>query len=85
MEGVEWNMLHEVGKGVQDGRSEDLVVKAIKELEKSKGKVLQSSEWAEQDGLWRFRDRIYIPMIPDLCHRIVEQHHDSKITGHARC
>ena len=72
MEGVEWDMLHEVHKGVQDGRSEDLVVKAMKELEKSKGKVLWSSEWAEQDGLWRFCDQIYVPMIPDLHHRIVE-------------
>ena len=52
MGGVEQDMLHEVHKGVQDGRSEDLVVKAMKELEKLKGKVLQSSEWAEQDGLW---------------------------------
>ena len=24
-------------------------------------------------------------MIPDLHHRIVEQHHDLKIAGHARC
>ena len=56
MEGVEWDMLHEVRKGVWDGKSEDSVVKAMKELEKSKGKVLRSSEWAEQDGLWRFCD-----------------------------
>ena len=51
MEGVEQDMLREVHKGVQDGKSKDLVVKAMKELEKSKGKVLQSSEWAEQDGV----------------------------------
>ena len=44
MEGVEWDMLCEVRKGVQDGRSEDSVVKAMKELEKLKGKVLQSSK-----------------------------------------
>ena len=44
MEGVEQDMLCKVRKGVWDGRSEDLVVKAMKELEKSKGKVLRSSE-----------------------------------------
>ena len=44
VEGVEQDMLQEVQKGVQDGKSEDSVVKAMKELEKSKGKVLWSSE-----------------------------------------
>ena len=38
MEEVEWDMLCEVHKGVQDGRSEDSVVKAMKELEKSNDK-----------------------------------------------
>ena len=59
----------------------------MKELEKSKGKVLQSSEYAEQDGLWRFCDqiRVYVPMIPDLPCRIVKQHHNLKITGHTGC
>ena len=51
MEGIEWDMLQEVQKGVRDGKSKDSAVKAMKELEKSKGKVLQSLEWAEQDGL----------------------------------
>ena len=40
MDGVEQDMLCEVCNGVQDRRSEDLVVKAMKELEKLKGKVL---------------------------------------------
>ena len=40
MEGVGQDMLCEVHKGVWDGKSEDLVVKAMKELEKSKGKML---------------------------------------------
>ena len=65
------------------GKHEDAVLVAMKELEKSKGKTLRSSEWAQDEGLWRFHDRIYVPMIPDLRHRIVEQHHDLKIAGHA--
>jgi hypothetical protein len=55
----------------------------MKELDRSRGKTLQSLEWAQEDGLWKFRDRIYIPLIPDLRCRIAEQHHNSKIGGHA--
>ena len=53
------------------------MVLAMKEFDESKGKTLRSSEWAKEGGLWRFRDRIYVPLIADLQHRIVEQHHDS--------
>jgi hypothetical protein len=83
VEGAERDILHEVQKGLWDRQSEDVVVLAMRELEKSKNKALQSSEWTEEDGLWRFRGRIYVPMIPDLHHRIAEQHHNSRITGHA--
>jgi hypothetical protein len=83
IEGAERSILREVRKGVRDGKSEDAVVSAMKELGRAKGKTLRSSEWTEEDGLWRFRDRIYVPLIPDLRRRIAEQHHDSKIGGHA--
>ena len=82
---MEWDILCEVQKGPRDGKNKNSVVKAMKELERSKGMVLRSSEWAQQDGLWRFCDQIYIPMIPDLHCRIIEQHHESKIAGHAGC
>jgi hypothetical protein len=59
------------------------VVLVMKELEKVKGKTLRSSEWARQDGLWKFHDRLYVPAVPNLRRRIVEQHHNSKIGGHA--
>lgn len=75
--GAERDILWEIRKGVQDGRGEDAVVLAMKEFDESKGKTLRSSEWAKEDGLWRFCDRIYVPLIPDLRHRIMEQHHDS--------
>ena len=83
VEGPKRDIMHEIQKGVRHGKHEDAVLVAMKELEKSKGKTLQSSEWAQDEGLWRFRDCIYVPMIPDLCRRIVEQHHDLKIAGHA--
>ena len=83
MEGVEWDMLHEVCMGVWDRKSEESVVKAMKELETLKDKILQSLEWAQQDRLWRFCNQIYVLLIPDLPRRIIKQHHDSKIAGHA--
>ena len=84
VEGAERDIVREIRKGVRQGKHEDAVLVAMKELEKVKGKTLQSLEWAQDEGLWRFHDRIYVPMIPDLHCRIVEQHHDSKIAGHAR-
>jgi hypothetical protein len=66
VEGAEHDILCEVWRGVQDGRSEDAVVLAMKELERLRGKTLQSSEWAQEDGLWKFCDRIYVPLIPEL-------------------
>jgi hypothetical protein len=83
VEGAEKDILREVRKGVRDGKNEDAVMLAMKELEKSKGGTVRSSEWIKEDGLWRFHDCIYVPMIPDLRRRIAEQHHDSKIAGHS--
>jgi hypothetical protein len=55
----------------------------MKELEKAKGKSLRRSEWVKEEGLWRFHNLIYVPMIPELQWRIAKQHHDSKISRHA--
>ena len=66
IEGAECDILWEIHQGVKDSSSEDLVVLAIKELERLKGKSLQSSEWALENGLCRFHDCIYVPMVPDL-------------------
>jgi hypothetical protein len=82
VEGAERDILRDIRKGVKGGKNEDSVVLAMKELEKAKGKTLRSSEWVRQDGLWKFHDRLYVPAVPDLRPRIVEQHHDSKIGGH---
>jgi hypothetical protein len=48
--------MKEVRKGIQDGKSEDAVVLAMKELEKARGKLLKSLEWVKEEGLWRFCD-----------------------------
>jgi RNase H-like domain found in reverse transcriptase/Reverse transcriptase (RNA-dependent DNA polymerase)/Integrase zinc binding domain/Chromo (CHRromatin Organisation MOdifier) domain/Retroviral aspartyl protease len=83
VEGAERGILREIRKGLKDGKGEDAVIVAMKGLDEAKGTTLRSSEWSKDDGLWRFRDRIYVPMIADLRRRIMEQHHDSVIGGHA--
>jgi hypothetical protein len=54
-----------------------------KELRKEKGRgTVRSAEWSESEGLFMFRGKIYVPNDRDLRHRIIEQHHNTHITGH---
>jgi hypothetical protein len=60
------------------------VAKAARELRKDKGRgTIKSTEWSESDELLMFRSKIYVPKGRDLRHRIVKQHHDTRITRHA--
>jgi hypothetical protein len=60
------------------------VAKAARELQKDKGRgTIKSAEWSESDGLLMFCGKIYVPKDRDLGHRIIEQHHDTRIAGHA--
>jgi hypothetical protein len=63
---------------------EESVAKAARELRKDKSRgTVKSAEWSESDGLLMFRGKIYVPKDRELRHCIVEQHHDTRITGHA--
>jgi transposase InsO family protein len=63
---------------------EELVAKAARELWKDKSRgTVKSTEWSESDGLLMFRSKIYVPNDRDLRHCIIEQHHDTRIAGHA--
>jgi hypothetical protein len=63
---------------------EESVAKAARELWKDKGRgTIKSAEWSESDGLLMFHGKIYVPKDRDLRRRIVEQHHDTRIAGHA--
>jgi transposase InsO family protein len=82
--GEEQNILREVRKSLRDDEQEESVAKAAKELKKDKGRgTIRSAEWSEQDGLLLFRGRIYVPRDRDLRRKIVEQHHDTRVAGHA--
>jgi hypothetical protein len=84
LEGEERNILREVRHSLKDGVQEEAVVKAARELRKDKGRgTVKSAEWSESDGLLMFHGKIYVPNDRDLRRRIIEQHHDTCIAGHA--
>src|SRR5215216_183569 len=83
VEGEERDIMRDIRKGNREGAREDAVARAAQELKKSAGKSLRSAEWRESQDLLYFRDRIYVPKNADLRRRIVEQHHDTQIAGHA--
>jgi hypothetical protein len=84
LEGVEHNILREVRRSLKDDMQEESVAKAARELRKDKGRgTIKSTEWSESDGLLMFHGKIYVPNNRDLRCRIVKQHHDTRIAGHA--
>jgi hypothetical protein len=84
LEGDERNILQEVRRSLKDDVQEESVAKVARELWKDKGRgTIKSAEWSESDGLLMFHRKIYVPNDRDLRHRIVEQHHDTCIAGHA--
>ena len=62
---------------------EEVVIKAIKELKKSLVKSVISSEWSMENGLLRYRGKVYVLKM-DLRWKIIALCHDSKIAGHPR-
>jgi hypothetical protein len=84
LEGDERNILWEVQWSLRDDVQEESAAKAPRELQKDKSRgTIKSAEWSESDGLLMFRGKIYVPKDRDLRRCIVEQHHDTHITGHA--
>jgi hypothetical protein len=84
LEGNEHNILREVWRSLKDDVQEESVAKAARELRKDKGRgMVKSTEWSESDRLLMFHGKIYVPKDRELRHRIIEQHHDMRITGHA--
>src|SRR6267154_1194178 len=84
-EGEERDILRDIRNANRAGKQEDAVARAAGDLQKSKEKSVQASEWSEHNGLLCFRDRIYVPNDPELRHRIASQHHDTKVAGHLGC
>jgi hypothetical protein len=84
LKGDKCNILQEVWRSLKDDVQEELVAKAARELRKDKGRgTIKSTEWSESDGFLMFHGKIYVLNDRDLRHRIVEQHHNMRIAGHA--
>ena len=63
---------------------EEPVAVAAKELLKVRGaRSSRSAEWHSEGGLLYFRGKIVVPRDKDLRRRILEQHHDTRVAGHA--
>jgi len=58
------------------------VAKAARELRQALGKAVRSAEWSEDDGVLRFRGKIYVPRNTDLRRRVVSLCHDTKVARH---
>ncbi|GLB43872.1 putative retrotransposable element tf2 155 kda protein type 1-like [Lyophyllum shimeji] len=82
--GEEDKILQDIRQGNCEGAQEDVVAKAAAALKSARSGVrsVRSAEWSEDQGILMFRGRIYVPNIPELRRRIVEQHHDSPVAGH---
>jgi len=59
-------MLREIRQGNQRGEQEEPVAKAARELWQASSKTVHSMEWSEEDGVLRFRGKIYVPWNLDL-------------------
>jgi len=63
---------------------EDPVALAARELLKVRNtRSARSAEWRVDAGLLYFRGKLIVPQDKDLRRRILEQHHDTKVAGHA--
>jgi len=61
------------------------VAKAARKLQQALGKTVHSMEWLEDEGVLRFKDKIYVFQNADLQRRVVSLYHDTKVAGHPRC
>ena len=82
LEGPEWDMLREIHQGNQKGNQEEPIAKAVRELWQVASKTVHSVEWSEDDGVLRFRGKIYVPWNLDLRRQVVLLCHDMKVAGH---
>jgi len=75
-------MLREIRQGNQRGEQEEPIAKVTRELWQASSKTVRSAEWLEEDGVLRFRGKIYIPRNPDLRRQVVLLCHDTKVARH---
>jgi len=82
LEKPEKNILREICQGNQKDNQEELVAKVARELQQASGKMVYSAEWSEDEGLLRFRSKIYVSRNMDLRRQVVSLCHDTKVARH---
>ena len=82
--GEEAELLHDVRTHLRLHAKdfEEDVIRAVRQLRRSRSRTLRSSEWSEDNGLLYFLGKVYVPPAGDLRRRIVYQHHDTRVAGH---
>jgi len=85
LEEPERDILREIHQGNQKDDQEEPVAKAAKELRQASGKTVRSAEWSEDNGVLRFRGKIYVSWNADLRRQVVSLCHDTKVAGHPGC
>jgi len=85
LEGPEKDILREIRQGNRKADQEEPVAKTARELQQASGKMVCSAEWSEEEGVLRFRGKIYVPWSSDLCRRVVSLCYDTKVARHPRC
>jgi hypothetical protein len=85
VDGPEIPLLRDVRKAfATELELEDPVALVARQLLKNrKAPSPRSAEWHISDGLLLFRGKIVVLWNKDLCRRIMEQHHDTHVAGHA--
>jgi hypothetical protein len=74
------NNLREVRRSLKGGAKRNQLQRQPKSFGRG---TIKSAEWSESEGLLMFHGKIYVPNDRDLRRRIIEQHHNTRIAGHA--
>lgn len=82
--GDEGGMLREIREALQTRpEAEEEVVKAARELlGQARPRTSVAAEWSTSADLLLYHGKVVVPKNQDLRRRIVEQHHDSRVSGH---
>ena len=81
--GEEQDILKDIWKGVWNGKKEEALAKAVKELQKTSAWSIRLAKWALTDGILYFQGKIYVPDASNLWCRFIALCHDSKVTRHS--
>ena len=80
--GDEVEIVDDIKSAIRESELDEPAARAVKELKKGRTRSVRSAEWDQRDGLLFFRGKVYVPPSKELRRRIVEQHHDSRVSGH---